>query len=141
VTKWSSFTNEEIERRRAESVAALERLGHEDFEKWYQEVCDTDYWKFGQCCAGCDHWMSDGGRTGRCKAAGIVSGEDVMRSMGITWSTYPYSPGFPYTEIDHHCGLFKDEFDWSDLDRDYLQRIGALRNGELKPKPRHARQV
>jgi hypothetical protein len=133
---WSGLSPEEIERRRMASVEALRKQDRAEFERWYQEQCDRDYWTRGRCCAGCDHWQSDMGNSGQCTAAGIVSGEDVMRSQGITFSSYAYPPGFPWTTGDKHCGLFKDEFDWSTLDRDYLERIGALDHGKLKPKPR-----
>lgn len=53
----------------------------------------------------------------------------------------PLKPGYPLTHGDHWCGQFRDEFDWSTLDRDYLGRVGALDHGSLKPKPRHARTV
>jgi hypothetical protein len=135
VADWSNFTAEEIERRRLASVSALEALGREEFGRWYQEQCDRLYWTRGQCCAGCDHWRSDMGNTGRCAAAGIVSGADVLRSTGVTWSSYIPPPGLPYSQAIFHCGKFRDEFDWSSLDREYLSWIGALRHGQLKPKP------
>lgn len=141
MTKWSNFTSEELERRRMDSVAALKRLDQQDFDKWYQEVCDTDYWKFGQCCAGCDFWNSEKGYSGECRAAGIVSGREVLASIGIVSWSGPLKPGYPMTHGDHWCGQFRDEFDWSILDRDYLGRVGALDRGSLKSKPRSARAV
>jgi len=135
---WSKFTPDEIERRRLASVSALKMLDEAAWERKYQETCDRLYWTRGQCCAGCDHWQSDGGLTGLCSAAGIVSGEDVLRSMGITFSSYMPAPGFPFSNAENYCGKFRDDFDWSTLERDYLSRIGALRNGSLKPKPRAA---
>jgi len=64
-----------------------------------------------------------------------VSGEDVLRSMGITFSSYTPPPGFPFSSATFHCGKFRDGFDWSVLDTEYLTRIGAMRDGEMKPKP------
>jgi hypothetical protein len=106
-----------------------------DFDLWYQEQCDRLYWSQGQCCAGCDHWISEAGMTGRCSAAGVVSGEDVLKSMGIAFSNYTPPPGFPFVRATFHCGKFSDEFDWSALSEMYLYSIGAMRRGKLHPKP------
>jgi hypothetical protein len=65
VVDWSNFTQEEIERRHLAAVDALQALDREEFSRWYQEQCDHLYWTRGQCCAGCDHWRSDMGNTGR----------------------------------------------------------------------------
>lgn len=137
MANWSKFTTDEIERRRQDSMRALERMDRDAFDAWYQERCDEMYWTRGQCCAGCDHWQSDQGRSGNCSAAGIVSGVDVLRSMGVTFSSYMPPPGFPFTRDDFHCGLFRDDFDWSTLDDEYLTRIGAMKDGVMKPKPAH----
>lgn len=126
---------QEVERRRLSSVAALKELDRAEWEAKYQERCDGIYWRFGRCCAGCDHWASDAGLTGECSAAGIMSGADVMRSLGFSYWSHQPEPGFPYTKAKHVCGLFSDAFDWSTLDAGYLARIGALRNGELRVKP------
>lgn len=136
MVRWTNLTNSEIERRRRESVKAREELDRKEFAERYQERCDRMYWTQGQCCAGCDHWSSDGGRSGECAGAGIVSGADVMRSIGATFSSHFAPPGFPFTRDDHYCGLFRDDFDWSTLDADYLTRIGAMKDGVLKSKPR-----
>ena len=132
---WSQLSANEIERRRKESVAALKARDAEDFESWYQEECDRLYWAQGQCCAGCDFWRSDCGDMGRCSAAGIVSGADVIRSMGCDFSSYTPPPGFPYTRADHWCGKFCDDFDWWSLNPDYLSRIGAVEKLRLGRKP------
>lgn len=132
-----SFTRlppDEIERRRQASIKALDARDRAAFDRQYQEWCDTEYWRRGPCCAGCDHWRSDGGKSGECTAAGIVSGADVLRSMGISFSSYMPAPGHPYTQHHHHCGKFRDAFDWSTLDELYLTRIGAMKNGTLRPK-------
>jgi hypothetical protein len=78
--------------------------------------------------------------SGACAAAGVVSGADVLRSMGITFSSYNPGPGLPFTRMDFHCGKFEDTFDWSTLDQDYLRHIGAMRGDRLKEKPQHWRQ-
>lgn len=127
---------EEIERRRLVSIAAMEAKDRAEWEARYQETCDRLYWSRGKCCAGCDHWISDAGLTGQCAAAGIMSGADVMRSIGVTFSSYTPEPGFPYTRAEHVCGLFRDDFDWSTLDAEYLRRIGAMKNNVMRAKPK-----
>ena len=136
---WSKFTPEELERRRLESVAAFEDMKRDDFDRWYQEKCDQDYWAYGRCCAGCDHWQSDMGNLGHCAAAGIVSGDQVMASIGIQFCSYTPPPGLPLTPGDFYCGKFTDAFDWSLLGVEYLCRIGAIKDGTMKPKPKYAR--
>lgn len=70
----------------------------------------------------------------------IVSGKDVLASIGVIgWSGPTPAPGFPHTHGDFWCGSFRDEFDWSTLPLDYLRRIGAMRAGELREKPRMPR--
>lgn len=133
------MTPDEIERRRQKSVKEMERRDKEAWTARYQEMCDREYWKNGPCCAGCDHWQSDGGFLGECTASGIVSGMDVLKSMGVKFSSYIPGPGFPFTRQDHYCGMFRDEFDWSTLPEIYLHRIGAMRDGEIKEKPKHRR--
>lgn len=138
---FSSLTRAEIERRRKESVDELKRRDREDFDARYQEMCDRDYWALGQCCAGCDNWISDSSGVGQCCAAGILPGDDVARSLGILFTSNPFDPGFPYTNDHQHCGLFSDQFDWSSLDTEYLDRIGAMEGGTLRAKPKHFRTV
>ena len=126
---------EEIERRRKASVSALAERDRDEWDAKYQERCDGIYWRFGRCCAGCDHWSSYAGLTGQCSAAGIMSGADVMRSLGFRFWSHQPEPGYPYTKAKHVCGLFSDSFDWSTLGASYLARIDALRNGKLRAKP------
>ena len=134
---WSNITAEEVERRRLASVEVVKQRDREDFNKWYQERCDSLYWSRGQCCAGCDHWQSEMGNTGQCQAGGILSGHDVMMSItGGGFSSYTPSPGYPYSTADHWCSLFKDDFDWSTLEPEYLRSVGAMKHGELRNKPR-----
>lgn len=126
---------DEVARRLDVSRAWYEEIKRNEWAGQYQAKCDALYWKIGKCCAGCDHWGSDGAMIGQCSAAGIMSGEQVMRSLGISFSSYPFNPGFPYTESTHVCGLFRDDFDWSLLTDDYLHQIGAMRQGHMRPKP------
>lgn len=122
---FTTLPPEEIERRRLSSIEAMKAIREKEWTKRYQERCDRFYWKHGRCCAGCDHWSSDGGDIGSCMSAPPVSGVEVMRSLGISWSTYTPPPGQPFTRHDHVCGAFKDEFDWSSLAPEYLKKIGA----------------
>lgn len=66
---------------------------------------------------------------------GFDVGEEVLRSMGIRWSTDIPTPGFPHTDASDHCGKFKDDFDWSTLGEFYLRQIGAMVGKTLQPKP------
>jgi len=126
---------DEILRRQRVSQTRWQELRREEWAAQYQAKCDTLYWSIGKCCAGCDHWHSDDSMQGQCLAAGIMSGDQVMRSMGIAFSSYPFNPGYPYTESTHVCGLFRDDFNWATLPDDYLDAIGARRNGQLREKP------
>lgn len=126
---------EEVQRRHAISEARWRELQRTEWEQKYQFMCDKKYWSQGKCCAGCDHWVSEAAFLGNCTAAPIMSGADVMRSMGISFCSVPLEPGHPFTKADHVCGLFADTFDWSTLADDYLERIGAMKRGKLRDKP------
>lgn len=130
-----TMPDSEIERRRIASINALKARDREEWNAKYQEICDTEYFKNGPCCAGCDHWQSDAGLTGNCSAAGILSGAEVARSLGWEGSSYTPAPGFPFTRSHFHCGKFKDEFDWESLERDYLMRIGYFREPRTQKAP------
>lgn len=125
MTLFTRLPAEEIERRRQASMAAMKARSRAEFDRWYQERCDRYYWNHGRCCAGCDHWTSEAGDIGECASAPPVSGVDVLRSLGIDWCTYTPPPGQPFTKRGHVCGAFKDEFDWTTLDPDYLKKIRA----------------
>ena len=133
----SRLPPDEIERRRQMSIAEVKRRNNEEWERRHQERCDRLYWTRGQCCAGCDHYTTNGGRSGWCSGNGIVSGADVIKSMGMTFCSYIPGPGFPSTKELSWCGKFRDSFDWSTLDEPYLRRIGAMHYDKLKPKPQH----
>lgn len=125
MTQFTSLPPEEIERRRLLSIGALKDRDRDAWQRWYQKRCDTFFWKNGPCCAGCDHWASEAGDTGECTSAPPVSGTQVLKSLGIEWSSHIPPPGQPFTSRDHKCGAFQDTFDWSTLDSDYLQAIGC----------------
>jgi len=76
---FTTLPPEEVERRRLASVNAMTEIKANEFERWYQERCDTFYWKQGRCCAGCGFWTSSEGDIGQCTSAPPVSGEQVIR--------------------------------------------------------------
>ena len=45
--------------------------------------------------------------------------------LGMSGCSLLLQAGHILTLRDHHCGDFKDEFDWSSLPKHYLRRIGA----------------
>lgn len=136
MTVFRRLAPSEIERRRKASVEALRRREREEFDAWYQEQMDREYWRYGQCCAGCDFWNSQAGGTGECRGAGMVPGHEVLASVGIISWSGPVKPGYPLTSSDYWCGRFRDDFDWSALSADYLARIGA----DPQNKPQHSRE-
>lgn len=125
MSKFTKLPPDEVEKRRAASVKALQALERAAWEREYQKRCDTFFWRKGPCCAGCDHWSSEAGDIGECMDAAPVSGENVLKSLGIDWCSYLPPPGQPYTKRDHRCGSFQDTFDWSTLGEPYLKAIGA----------------
>ena len=125
MTKFTDMSPDEVERRRLASVEALHERQRTDWERWYQKRCDEFFWRNGPCCAGCDHWSSEAGDIGECNAAPPVSGQNVIKSLGLDWCSYTPPPGQPFTRREHRCGAFQDSFDWSTLDEPYLKEIGA----------------
>lgn len=78
-----------------------------------QETIDAFYWKNGPCCAGCDWWREiRAGRIGLCTRAAPVAGFQRTELLGITGSTLQIGAGHPFTQRGHHCGDFKDDFNW-----------------------------
>ena len=90
-----------------------------------QEILDAFYFRAGPCCAGCDWWRSLSSLVGECHRSAMVSGEDRMLALGISSSSLAFGAGHAVTERAHHCGEFKDEFNWQDLPLPYRKRIGA----------------
>ena len=89
------------------------------------EILDRFYTQNGPCCAGCDWWAYHNSLAGECRKSAPVSGVQRVSMLGIVYGTnYPLSAGHIMTMRDHHCGDFKDEFDWSTLPEHYLRRIG-----------------
>lgn len=90
-----------------------------------QEALDAFYWQHGPCCAGCDWWLSINSGVGECLASEPVSFEQRWAMTGISACSLPAEAGHIITLRSHHCGKFKDDFDWSALPLAYLKRIGA----------------
>lgn len=122
---FSKLSPDEVERRRLTSIEAMKERRRTEFERWYQKRCDEFFWKNSRCCAGCDHWNSGQGDIGECLSAPPVSGEQVLKSLGIIWASYVPPPGQPFTRREHVCGAFQDTFDWESLGEEYLTSIGA----------------
>lgn len=92
-----------------------------DLQEWH----DRFYFRNGPCCAGCDWWEIIGATSGQCLRSAPVSGESRMAMLGIEWCSHPIAAGHVITPRDHHCGEFKDEFDWNRLPLPYRKRVGA----------------
>ena len=91
-----------------------------------QEFIDTFYWKNGPCCAGCDNWRSLNSHVGECLASAPVSDDARLAMLGIDLFSLRMGAGHALTRKDHHCGAFKDDFDWSSLPLPYQKRVGAI---------------
>ena len=89
-----------------------------------QELVDRFYAQRGPCCAGCDWWHHVNSLVGECHRSAPVSGENRYAMIGIRAASLPFDAGHVMTLREHHCGDFKDEFDWSSLPAAYLRRIG-----------------
>ncbi len=90
-----------------------------------QELIDAFYWQNGPCCAGCDWWRSLNSQAGECLKSAPVSGEQRWAMLGMHGPSIAIEAGHVVTTRDHHCGDFKDEFDWMSLPVAYRTRIGA----------------
>jgi len=89
-----------------------------------QEIVDRFYVQHGPCCAGCDWWHRFNSMAGECHRGAPVSGHERIGMLGISYSSLPLAAGHTLTTREHHCGEFKDGFDWSALPAHYLRRIG-----------------
>lgn len=54
-----------------------------------------------------------------------MSGRERAALLGISGETFNIGAGHPFTNKEHHCGDFKDDFDWSSLPLAYRKCIGA----------------
>ncbi len=89
-----------------------------------QEVIDRFYFAHGPCCAGCDWWRSYNSLIGECHRAKPVSGKERADMLGIFSSSLRLRAGHIMTPREHHCGDFRDLFDWSSLPLAYRKRVG-----------------
>lgn len=80
-----------------------------------RKFVDEFYFKNGPCCAGCDFWHFHSVLIGECHKSAPVSATERLGMIGLESISYPVQAGHIFTKKDHHCGDFKDEFDWSTL--------------------------
>jgi hypothetical protein len=95
-------------------------------ERALQEFHDRFYFSHGPCCAGCDWWRSLNSMAGECTKSAPVKGETRYAMLGIEGSSLKLNAGHILTRMDHHCGDFKDGFDWQTLPLPYRKRIGEI---------------
>lgn len=89
-----------------------------------QEWVDRFYVQHGPCCAGCDWWRSINTLVGECHRSTPVDGQQRETMLGIKSCSLPLEAGHIFTPLHHHCGEFRDEFDWASLPLVYRRRIG-----------------
>ena len=99
-----------------------------------QESVDAFYWKHGPCCAGCDWWRHVSSAAGECTRTVPVPSHERFAMVGIQSPSQNTGVGHIITPRDHHCGEFKDTFDWASLGPFYLRRIGAPAKREEAPE-------
>jgi len=90
-----------------------------------QEAIDRFYWSHGPCCAGCDWWRHFNSLVGECLKSAPVSALERMAMIGGMGFSINIGAGHIMTKRDHHCGDFKDDFNWSTLSLTYRRRVGA----------------
>ena len=79
------------------------------------DLMDQLYLAFGRCCAGCDFWEHDPGRTrpmGYCHKQ--ILGETVNFDMEFRGSV-SRGKELAVTSAKHVCPKFQDTFDWAQL--------------------------
>ena len=90
-----------------------------------QDSVDAFYWSHGPCCAGCDWWRYWNSLAGECLRSAPVPGSERIAMLEMTSCSRPLEAGHVMTVRDHHCGEFKDTFDWNSLSLAHRRRIGA----------------
>jgi hypothetical protein len=83
------------------------------------------YFAHGPCCAGCDSWEHDNALIGQCLRTVPVSGHDRIAMLGIRSCSLQIGAGHIFTKRDHHCGEFRDTFNWASLSELTRKSIGA----------------
>jgi hypothetical protein len=100
------------------------RYPGESRDEQTQRIVDAFYTQHGPCCAGCDWWGRANSVAGECRKSAPVSGAERIAMLGMTCTSLPLAAGHIMTLREHHCGDFKDVFDWAILPHLYLKRIG-----------------
>lgn len=89
-----------------------------------QELLDRFYTEHGPCCAGCDWWRHLNSVVGECRKSAPVDADQRFDVLNLSYASLRVEAGHILTRREHHCGDFKDEFDWSTLPPHYLRHIG-----------------
>lgn len=98
-----------------------------------QESCDAFYMKHGPCCAGCDWWRAISSLAGDCRKSAPVPDAERWAMLGIQSCSLQPGAGHVVTLRGHHCGEFRDEFDWTSLPLGYRVRIRDRSLRAVKP--------
>lgn len=110
-----------------------------------QQAADSFYMKHGPCCAGCDWWNHSNAVIGECRKSAPVSAQEryaMVRMDRTSWrlTLAEQEAGHILTNREHHCGDFKDSFDWVSLPPVYLRRIGwTAPHAQVVPQPERDR--
>lgn len=78
-----------------------------------QKRHDALYAQHGPCCAGCDWWRHFNSAVGECTKSAPMPGTDRLAMIGISGCSLNPGAGHVMTRATHHCGDFKDDFDWA----------------------------
>lgn len=99
-----------------------------------QEFIDRFYFRHGPCCAGCDWWRHINSLVGECLKSAPTAGQDRGLMLGTDKWSMRLPAGHMLTPRQHHCGDFKDGFDWSLLPLAYRKRVGDPKATGASPK-------
>lgn len=99
--------------------------GEEGLSDPDQQSVDAFYWGHGPCCAGCDWWQHLNSHVGLCTRSAPIAGEDRVAMIGMDRVSMQIGGGHPFTQREHRCGDFQDDFDWSTLTPWYRRQIGC----------------
>lgn len=91
----------------------------------FQEYLDRFYWKYGPCCAGCDHWRAFNAFVGECSELALSNVSLCNRSSMVMRGATRSAISSAATSRAHVCGAFADHFPWEAIPLSYLERIEA----------------